>query len=142
MSANESRAAATQVPEKPREKRNKSFTQDSLAYYWFRYAQQMPPEKNYIAGRMRNMNPQLKENWQIEVPVENEMVEQYMLGERTGLLIYLCDNLQNDDITMTFKVSENKGLRVVRTRREMYANMLERSEALVMLREELELELA
>ena len=142
MSANESRAATPQVPEKPREKRNKSFTQDSLAYYWFRYAQQMPPEKNYIAGRMRNMNPQLKENWQIEVPVENEMVEQYMLGERTGLLIYLCDNLQNDDITMTFKVSENKGLRVVRTRREMYANMLERSEALVMLREELELELA
>lgn len=122
--------------------RDKAFTQDSLAYYWFRFAQQMPPEKNYIAGRMRNMNPQLKENWVVEVPVENEMVEQYMLGEKTGLLIYLCDNLQNDHITMTFKVSENKGLRVVRTRKEMYADMLQRNDALEMLRQELGLELA
>lgn len=135
-------AAPKPVEEKPHVMRDKAFTQDSLAYYWFRFAQQMPPEKNYIAGRMRNMNPQLKENWVVEVPVENEMVEQYMLGEKTGLLIYLCDNLQNDHITMTFKVSENKGLRVVRTRKEMYADMLQRNDALEMLRQELGLELA
>lgn len=122
--------------------RERPFTQDKVMYYWFRYAQQMPKEKNYISGRMRNMNPKLLDNWVIEVPVENEMVEQYMIGERVSLLMYLRDNLQNDRITMTFKISNNDCLRKVRTRKELFIDMLKKNDALEMLRKELDLELA
>lgn len=126
----------------PGEGRDRPFTQDKVMYYWFRYAQQMPKEKNYISGRMRNMNPKLLDNWVIEVPVENEMVEQYMIGERVSLLMYLRDNLQNDHITMTFKISNNDCLRRVRTRKELFIDMLKKNDALEMLRQELDLELA
>ena len=78
----------------------------------------------------------------IEVPVENEMVEQYMIGERVSLLMYLRDNLQNDRITMTFKISNNDCLRKVRTRKELFIDMLKKNDALEMLRKELDLELA
>lgn len=88
------------------------------------------------------MNPKLLDNWVIEVPVENEMVEQYMIGERVSLLMYLRDNLQNDRITMTFKISNNDCLRKVRTRKELFIDMLKKNDALEMLRKELDLELA
>lgn len=70
------------------------------------------------------------------------MVEQYMIGERVSLLMYLRDNLQNDRITMTFKISNNDCLRKVRTRKELFIDMLKKNDALEMLRKELDLELA
>ena len=65
-----------------------------------------------------------------------------MIGERVSLLMYLRDNLQNDRITMTFKISNNDCLRKVRTRKELFIDMLKKNDALEMLRKELDLELA
>lgn len=118
------------------------FNADSLLYYWHRYAQQLPKEWSAIGGRMRNMEPKIKEGWCVEVTVENEMVEQYMQPVKVELTNYLRTNLRNDRITLRFVVAaEGEQIRVY-SRLEQFNDMLKRSPELELLRKNLELELA
>lgn len=123
-------------------KMNTPFTEDKLIYYWFRFAQQLPKEKTAIAGRMKSMHPQLKQNGLVEVTVENSMVEEYMHDMKISLTNYLRTNLRNDYITLQFNIASADGPHRAFSRLEQFKDMLSRSPELEMLRKNLQLELA
>lgn len=118
------------------------FTQDTLTYYWFRFAQQLPSEQNAIASRMKNMKPLLKDNWAVEVTVENDMVEQYLCNLQISIRNYLRINLRNDLINLHIHVAEGAERQRAFSRLEQFNDMLQRSPELRLLQETLQLELA
>lgn len=118
------------------------FNQDQLTYHWFRFAQQLPQEQSAMAGRMRNMQPQLKENWNVEITVANGIVEEYLHSMQVTLRNYLRTQLRNDQITLTIRVAEGEEGQRAFSRVDQYKEMLKRSPELDFLRKELGLELA
>ena len=91
---------------------------------------------------MRNMNPKLLPNYEVEVIVENNMVEQYMRSKQIDLMNYLRTNLRNDYIILRFTQAQEDGQQRTFSRLEQFNELLSRSAALAMLKKELSLELA
>lgn len=117
-------------------------TQDSLVYYWHRYANQLPREESAVAGRMRSMKPQLHDDFVVEVKVENALVEGYMRDKQIDLMNYLRTNLRNDFISLRFELMQEDNEQRPVSRVEMLGDMLKNYPALAMLHKELDLELA
>ena len=117
-------------------------TQDSLVYYWHRYANQLPREDSAVAGRMRSMKPVLLDDFVVEVKVENALVEGYMREKQIDLMNYLRTNLRNDFITLRFELLQADEEQRPVSRVEMLGDMLKNYPALAMLHKELDLELA
>lgn len=120
----------------------KDFDEKELHYHWFRYAMSLPKESSAIAGRMKNMKPELKQNYKIEVPVSNAQVIEYMETLREHLLQTLQKELNNKLITLEFKVTE-EDTPVSRhlSPRERLVAMAQKNQALAILQKKLHLEL-
>lgn len=117
------------------------FDQSALSYHWHRFAADLPKEQAAMAGRMKNMMPEIKDNWAIEVPVENDLVVQYMEGLRANLTAYLRENLHNSHITLSFSLLRSSNQKAY-TRNEVYTMMLKQNAVLSRLVDTFKLELA
>lgn len=120
----------------------KPFNNNDLLYMWFRFAQQLPKEHTAMMARMKSMHPRIEENWNIVVPVENEMVEDGMRHLLPQLTSYLRTQLFNDQLTITIKLAEGKEQRRILSRLERFQDMLQRNRGLQMLKDALHLELS
>ncbi len=118
------------------------FSMDDLIYCWFSYAQLLPQEHKATAARMKLMKPTVDANWQVDVPVENEMVADYMRAILPGLLGYLRSHLHNNRIGVNIRVHQSAPGTQLYRRSDQFADMLKRSTALTMLKDALGLELA
>ena len=95
-----------------------------------------------MMARMKSMHPRIEENWNIVVPVENEMVEDGMRHLLPQLTSYLRTQLFNDQLTITIKLAEGKEQRRILSRLERFQDMLQRNRGLQMLKDALHLELS
>lgn len=95
-----------------------------------------------MMARMKSMHPRIEENWNIVVPVENEMVEDGMRRLLPQLTSYLRTQLFNDQLTITIKLAEGKEQRRILSRLERFQDMLQRNRGLQMLKDALHLELS
>ncbi len=118
------------------------FSMDDLLYCWFSYAQLLPQEHKATAARMKNMKPTVDTNWQVDVPVENDMVADYMRAILPGLLGYLRSHLHNNRIGVNIRVQQSAPSTQLYRRSDQFADMLKRSSALCMIKDALGLELA
>lgn len=120
----------------------KDFDKNALYYQWHRYAALLPREQSAVAGRMKNMEPIIGENWQVDVPVENAQVIGYMETLKDDLLHHLRTQLHNGKITLNFRLMERKEQKRAYGRKEQFAAMLKKSAELRELTEIFGLELA
>lgn len=119
------------------------FEWKDLSYQWYRFAMELPQEQNAIAGRMKNMRPQLMDNFVIEVPVENDQVLMLMNSIRDDLVCYLRMGLHNGKVDVRFRIIQaEEAKKRAYTRQEQLAAMLEKSPGLTVLKNTLNLELA
>lgn len=119
------------------------FEWKDLSYQWYRFAMELPQEQNAIAGRMKNMRPQLMDNFVVEVPVENDQVLMLMNSIRDDLLCYLRMGLHNGKVDVRFRIIQaEEAKKRAYTRQEQLAAMLEKSPGLAVLKNTLNLELA
>lgn len=119
------------------------FEWKDLSYQWYRFAMELPQEQNAIAGRMKNMRPQLMDNFVVEVPVENDQVLMLMNSIRDDLLCYLRMGLHNGKVDVRFRIIQaEEAKKRAYTRQEQLAAMLEKSPGLTVLKNTLNLELA
>ena len=119
------------------------FEWKDLSYQWYRFAMNLPREEGAIAGRMKNMRPILSDNWQVEVPVENEPVRKLMDGIHDDLLFFLRKELKNGRIGLTFRLlkAEETPKRVY-SRQEQFEAMLKKNPGLAYMKPDLFLQLA
>ena len=119
------------------------FEWKDLSYQWYRFAMELPQEQNAIAGRMKNMRPQLMDNFVVEVPVENDQVLMLMNSIRDDLVCYLRMGLRNGKVDVRFRIIHaEEAKKRAYTRQEQLAAMLEKSPGLAVLKNTLNLELA
>ena len=121
----------------------KPFEWNDLSYQWYRFAMELPQEHSAIAGRMKNMRPQLMDNFVVDVPVENEQVLLLMNSIRDDLVCYLRMGLHNGKVDVNFRmIQAEEAKKRAYTRQEQFAAMLEKSPGLALLKTALNLELA
>ena len=119
------------------------FEWKDLSYQWYRFARELPQEQNAIAGRMKNMRPQLMDNFVVEVPVENDQVLMLMNSIHDDLVCYLRMGLHNGKVDVRFRIIQaEEAKKRAYTRQEQLAAMLEKSPGLAVLKNTLNLELA
>lgn len=119
------------------------FEWKDLSYQWYRFAMELPQEQNAIAGRMKNMRPQLMDNFVVEVPVENDQVLMLMNSIHDDLVCYLRMGLHNGKVDVRFRIIQaEEAKKRAYTRQEQLAAMLEKSPGLAVLKNTLNLELA
>ena len=119
------------------------FEWKDLSYQWYRFAMELPQEQNAIAGRMKNMRPQLMDNFVVEVPVENDQVLMLMISIRDDLVCYLRMGLHNGKVDVRFRIIQaEEAKKRAYTRQEQLAAMLDKSPGLAVLKNTLNLELA
>lgn len=119
------------------------FEWKDLSYQWYRFAMELPQEQNAIAGRMKNMRPQLMDNFVVEVPVENDQVLMLMNSIHDDLVCYLRMGLHNGKVDVRFRIIQaEEAKKRAYTRQEQLAAMLDKSPGLAVLKNTLNLELA
>ena len=118
------------------------FDEQALSYHWYRYAAVLPQEQAAQAGRMKNIQPVIADNWVVEVPVENEMVIPFMQPLVPGLTAYLRKQLHNAAITLNLRIIKKEEQRQVYSRKEAYGLLIKENKNFQNLVQALKLEMA
>ena len=114
-----------------------------LMVAWREFAKNLPQEDRAMSFQMDNMEPQLQEDGKtVLVVVDNPSVQGEVHKMQTRIENYLHQRLQNHSLTLTTRLREVTEKAPVLSRREIFNQMLEQSEALRKLKEEFQLELA
>lgn len=120
---------------------NKAFDEEKLQYFWRCYASSLPVEQNANAARMKNMKPQLGENFMAVVLVENDLVKEIFEKMKFDITAYLREKLENSQFTLVFRTMERTELKKVYSKKEQFEAMQSSCSALNKLKEALGLEL-
>lgn len=137
-------------PEKPVEKSislqaeprqsNRLFTEEELQKAWQEFAENLVEEK-LLRNTMMLYKPKMLGNTVFEVEVNTEINKNYLDDYGNVILAYLRESLQNDDITMTIKISEATVVKKPLTSREIFDELVQKNPSLQKLSDEFDLEL-
>lgn len=138
-------------PEKPVEKSislqaeprqsNRLFTEEELQKAWQEFAENLVEEK-LLRNTMMLYKPKMLGNTVFEVEVNTEINKNYLDDYGNVILAYLRESLQNDDITMTIKISEATVVKKPLTSREIFDELVQKNPSLQKLSDEFDLELS
>lgn len=120
---------------------NEYFTPLQLINEWKNYAEKIT-EEFHLKNTMLNCLPDLKENTLFEVVVNNPLQEQRLQEHRMDILLTLRAKLQNTNINMNVRISENNEKKQAFTPAEKFNLMMEENESLRRLKDEFGLELS
>ncbi len=118
------------------------FDERELSYQWFRFANSLPQEQAAMAARMKNLTPRRLEAETYEVVLDNEQVMHYMQALVPEIETYLRRELKNGKVCLRLRVAAPGEQVKAYSKKEQFQMMLQRSEGLQLLRDELNLTLA
>lgn len=118
------------------------FTQEEFIKVWVDYSSLIKSEhKMSLASLLDNYTPTLKENFRIELQVENKLQANELIHERIDLLNYLREKLKNYSIMVEPIIVENTQERKLYTSKDKYQHMLEKNPKLEEFRKAFNLDL-
>jgi DNA polymerase III subunit gamma/tau len=118
------------------------FTQTDFIKFWVAYSQMIKNQnKMSLAALMDNYTPTLKENFKIELQVENKLQADELLFEKTGILNYLRSQLRNYSIQLETIIVEQQGNSKPYTSSDKYQFMLKKNPKLESFRKAFNLDL-
>ena len=120
---------------------NQLFTEDQLQKTWQLFAEKLNEEK-LLKNTMMLYKPRMLSNSVFEVEVNTEINKNYLEDNSGAILTFLREKLQNDDVTMTIKISEAVAVKKPLTTREIFDELVEKNPALQKLSDEFDLELS
>ena len=124
---------------------NKPFTQEELELQWMAMCNRMPQKQPQLIGlatRMKNMNPVVQNMPTVELVVSNEMVKNEIEAILGSVLATLKTYLHNSQVKLTLRVDEQHEQAKPLSRHEQLEEMMKQNEAIDMLCQEFDLELA
>jgi DNA polymerase-3 subunit gamma/tau len=127
--------AAEEAPDYLTGDAKKDFNQQDFIEVWGDYSHQIKAQgKMSLAALMMNYTPTLKENYRIELEVENKLQANELINERIDLLNYIRLKLENFSITLEPIVTEVVQERKLYTSRDKYQHLVEKNPKLEDLR--------
>ncbi|MFC5282859.1 DNA polymerase III subunit gamma/tau [Pedobacter alpinus] len=118
------------------------FTQEDFIKLWVQYSGIIKAQnKMNLAALMDNYTPRLKENFKIEVQVENKLQANELAIEKIDLLNFLRSQLKNFQISIEAIITEAIQERKLYTSKDKYQHMADKNPALDDFRRTFNLEL-
>lgn len=116
------------------------FDQVMLNKAWKEYIDKIP-EKKILSSTMQGCTLTIKDNFFIEIAVDNPMQEDELLSERASLTSWLSKSLKNGKIKLYTRVNENGENKKALSPNERFIEMVQNNEHIGILAKELELEI-
>jgi DNA polymerase-3 subunit gamma/tau len=120
----------------------KNFTQEELETAWKKSVQQLQNKLSSFAyTALTKSNPVLKDNFLIELEIDNEAAEKALDVEKLDFLEVLRKELQNTDLQLTTVINYVADIKKLYTQREKFMHMAEKNPSINKLRQQLDLEI-
>ena len=122
----------------------KIFTQQELETAWIKSVQQLQQQNklsSFAHTALTKSNPVLKENFIIELEIDNEAAGKALDVEKLDFLELLRKELQNTEIQLTTPVNYVADIKKLYTQREKFLHMAEKNPSINKLRQQLDLEI-
>jgi DNA polymerase III subunit gamma/tau len=126
---------------KPEQVFQNDFTQEKLDKVWLYYTESIAQQYPNFYSILSTRKPKLKENFVIELQVDNRAQELTLKERRGDLLDFLRGELRNQKIQLDTNLIESVNQSKPYTAEDKYRAMAEKNPALKALRESLDLEL-
>ncbi|ADY52844.1 DNA polymerase III, subunits gamma and tau [Pseudopedobacter saltans DSM 12145] len=118
------------------------FTQDDFIKVWVDYSRMAKEQgKMSLVSLMDNYTPTLKDNYRIELVLENKLQSEELISERIDILNYLRTKLSNFSITLEPIIDEVVSERKLYTSKDKYQHMVDKNPNIDLLRQAFGLEL-
>ncbi|MCX6283822.1 MAG: DNA polymerase III subunit gamma/tau [Bacteroidetes bacterium] len=117
------------------------FTQEDLNAAWKEYVTGLKSEMPHLYNSLAGYIPILKDNFNIEITLENKLLETDLFRKKGEMLGFLRSRLDNYQLSLTAKVEENSRELKPYTDKEKFDKMAAKNPALQKLKEELDLEI-
>jgi DNA polymerase-3 subunit gamma/tau len=122
----------------------KSFTQQELETAWKKSVGQLQQQNklsSFAHTALTKSNPVLKENFFIELEIDNEAAEKALDVEKLDFLEVLRKELMNTEIQLTTVINYFADIKKLYTQREKFMHMAEKNPSINKLRQQLDLEI-
>jgi len=116
------------------------FTQEQMLEKWNSFAESIKEEKARLYNTMTSQNPELKEDFSIELILSNELQQQLIFEAMSSILKYLHEELKNTNIKINTIVTEDKIEKKIYTNDDKYNFLSEKNPNLNLLRDQLNLD--
>lgn len=118
-----------------------SFTREDLNAAWSDCVSQLKTEMPHLYNSLVQSQPVLKDDFTIEITLENKLLETDLLKKKGEILGFLRTRLDNHKLNLTAKVEGNSRESKPYTDKEKFEKMAAKNPSLRKLREELDLEI-
>lgn len=116
------------------------FSEHELKDVWQAYLKKVEHKKSIYSTLSRHQ-PKLKDNFKIELTLDNKIQEGYLQGARPDLMAFLRTELKNFKIELESKVTEKEEVKTLYTPEEKYQHMVDKNPILAEFRKKLDLDL-
>ncbi len=117
------------------------FTEEELKSHWNEFASGLKMDFPHLYTTLTSREPVMKENWQIELEIDNRILEEELKQKKGDLLDFLKQKLDNYQITLETRIQENHKELKPYTDKEKFEKMAEKNPALNKLKEKLDLDI-
>ena len=120
------------------------FSEDDFKASWTKLAKNIKSEQaegsSIVYAAMINHEPIIKENFKVELPVDNKSQLEEMNLKRTDLHDFLRKDLKNGGLELNFHIQKSKKLKKAYTDEEKFNQLAEKNPHLLTLKKKLDLD--
>ena len=121
--------------------REEEFNQEQLELAWKSFARTIENKNTAFYSTLINRNPEIKENFLIEISIENKLQEKEFEDNRQDLLTHLKNELKNTKIQFKSKIIENIKEEKLYFPEQILKKMAEKNPNITKLKNQLNLEI-
>jgi DNA polymerase-3 subunit gamma/tau len=129
-------------PEITNKEENNAFTEENLLEAWIGMCNRMPTKMKAMAQRMKNMQPHIIAENQIELVVDNEILLGQISEIKGRIRATLAKDLHNGQIQLAIRQAAVEEIKPILSKREVFDTIRRDNPALEKLRQLLDLQLA
>lgn len=118
-----------------------AFSQDELAKVWQTYVEGLEKDSPNLYSTLSRRNPELKDDFLIELSIDNKIQEREIIDRRMDILGYLREKLNNFRIQLQPVIDEEESEAKAYFPSEIFEKMAEKNPSLKGLKDKLDLEL-
>ena len=99
------------------------FTEDQLSLEWLRMCNRMPSQMTGLAQRMKNIQPTILSNPNIEILVDNKLLLDQLGAIKGRIRASLAASLHNGSITVNLRLAKQNEIKPVLTKKQIFDKM-------------------
>ncbi len=117
------------------------FSQKKLESVWTLFTESIKKKSPNLYSTLTRNKPELKENFRIELVIDNKVQEREILERKSNIMFFLREELNNYHIQLDTRIEESHEEKKAYLPEEIYQEMVKKNPNIKKLKDELDLEL-